>query len=318
MKLYDVAIIGAGLTGCSLANLLTQQGKSCLLIEKSRGFGGRCSRRLLKDGLSIDIGAPFFEKEAQGHPLVEHWCKQGLLESHTVKRRSFGSDKESNMQIFIPKKSMNSLHKDLAGEIDFVRSTRVHELKKDKNWALFDEDTQAICQSKAVIVTAPAEQTLALMSLHTPETWQPIVEQVALSSQAIWVSLIKLHEDTGINTNLIEGGHPDLQHAYQITKGTWRLQATPAWSKVHVETSPDKANHLMGSAFQTWLGSQAPIEILTTHLWRLGGHDVIGTNGNCLWHEQKKLGIAADWLAGGGLMASIKSAEAISKKILNS
>ena len=41
----EVAVIGAGTAGCFAANLLDEAGIECLLIEKSRGIGGRCRLR---------------------------------------------------------------------------------------------------------------------------------------------------------------------------------------------------------------------------------------------------------------------------------
>ena len=56
----EVTIIGAGSAGCLIANLLDKDGIDCLLIEKSRGMGGRCSRRRISTDddarYAIDLG----------------------------------------------------------------------------------------------------------------------------------------------------------------------------------------------------------------------------------------------------------------------
>ena len=58
-KFVDVAVIGAGLAGVAAAGDLIASGKSVLLVEKSRGVGGRMATRRL-DGTRIDHGAQFF------------------------------------------------------------------------------------------------------------------------------------------------------------------------------------------------------------------------------------------------------------------
>ncbi|MFM7188226.1 MAG: FAD-dependent oxidoreductase [Armatimonadota bacterium] len=45
MKSVDVAIIGAGLAGVAAAGDLAAAGKSVLVIDKSRGIGGRMATR---------------------------------------------------------------------------------------------------------------------------------------------------------------------------------------------------------------------------------------------------------------------------------
>ncbi len=65
----DIAIIGAGLTGLLCGRLLLQAGYSVVLVEKSRGLGGRVATRRLA-GTCADHGARFFE--VQG-PLTQQW-----------------------------------------------------------------------------------------------------------------------------------------------------------------------------------------------------------------------------------------------------
>ena len=46
MTQVDWLIIGAGVAGCRMAHLLSSQGYSVVILEKSRGLGGRlCHRR---------------------------------------------------------------------------------------------------------------------------------------------------------------------------------------------------------------------------------------------------------------------------------
>ena len=43
MNMYDVVVIGAGVAGCDVANLLAKGGKSVCLIDKSeQNVGGTC------------------------------------------------------------------------------------------------------------------------------------------------------------------------------------------------------------------------------------------------------------------------------------
>lgn len=54
----DVVIIGAGLAGVTLARELRAQGRDVLVLERSRGAGGRCASRRIDD-VPVDHGIPF-------------------------------------------------------------------------------------------------------------------------------------------------------------------------------------------------------------------------------------------------------------------
>lgn len=54
-----IAIIGAGLAGIAAARGLSQRGASVTLLEKSRGFGGRCASKRW-EGHVIDHGVQYF------------------------------------------------------------------------------------------------------------------------------------------------------------------------------------------------------------------------------------------------------------------
>lgn len=56
----DVIVIGAGLTGLSLAKTLTDQGKSVLVLEARDRIGGRIHTLTTSDGTPVEMGATWF------------------------------------------------------------------------------------------------------------------------------------------------------------------------------------------------------------------------------------------------------------------
>jgi renalase len=56
--MIDIAIIGAGIAGLTCAQQLQQAGKQVVLIDKSRGLGGRLATRRLA-GTHADHGVCF-------------------------------------------------------------------------------------------------------------------------------------------------------------------------------------------------------------------------------------------------------------------
>ena len=58
MKKYDYIIIGAGLSGASLANLLANKDKKILIIEKRNHIGGNAYDCLDTNGVLIHLYGP--------------------------------------------------------------------------------------------------------------------------------------------------------------------------------------------------------------------------------------------------------------------
>ena len=82
---YDVVIVGAGVSGLSLAALLAKTGRSVLVLE-SIHYPGGCASSYRKEGAWFDVGATTFCGTDPGQPLSllfsEIGTFPGLLRSH--------------------------------------------------------------------------------------------------------------------------------------------------------------------------------------------------------------------------------------------
>ena len=79
MHIVDVAIVGAGLAGLAAAGDLLTEGKSVLLIDKSRGVGGRMATRRHGE-TRIDHGAQFFTARTERfQAIVDALIAQGVI-----------------------------------------------------------------------------------------------------------------------------------------------------------------------------------------------------------------------------------------------
>ena len=74
-----IVVIGAGISGCVCAYLLSKAGHKVTLIEKGRGVGGRMSTRRM-NGARIDHGAQFFTvRDSRMEKLLELWKQEEWL-----------------------------------------------------------------------------------------------------------------------------------------------------------------------------------------------------------------------------------------------
>ncbi|HEY9651712.1 MAG TPA: FAD-dependent oxidoreductase, partial [Coleofasciculaceae cyanobacterium] len=73
--MFDVAIIGAGLAGLICAQQLHQAGYRVIVIEKSRGVGGRVATRRLHDTIA-DHGVRYLEPQGALPQQMIQWLVQ--------------------------------------------------------------------------------------------------------------------------------------------------------------------------------------------------------------------------------------------------
>lgn len=118
--IYDHLVIGAGLSGLTLAHFLRKTQLRTVVIEKSRGLGGRMATRRLGE-LTFDHGAQFYTHSLQKNFFWdEEWQKKGLTQtwlqhkSQTLKNSPFG---------------MSRLAKDLSQNQEIHLQQTVHHLE---------------------------------------------------------------------------------------------------------------------------------------------------------------------------------------------
>ena len=173
---YDVLIIGAGIAGLTAARALRAAGKTVLLLEKSRGLGGRAATRRW-DGLPVDHGAQFFTaRSADFTAQVDDWSRRGVCFewSHGLHHATQDGPQQAHGDHFpryACREGMTALGRDLGGpDPSFVlRETKVTRIQcRDSDWEVSAEDGR-IFRSRALIVTPPPPQSAALLAAASPE-----------------------------------------------------------------------------------------------------------------------------------------------------
>lgn len=166
-----VAVVGAGVAGLLAARQLTQVGATVVVVDKSRGVGGRMSTRRIGDAV-LDHGAQFFTARSETFRAeVATWIDAGIAAPWFVgaleaDKSMPGSDGAIRYR-GVP--AMTGIAKHLARGLDVRLSSHVESATTvDQQWriALADGDDLV---ADAIVLTAPAPQTLAMLdtgSIH--------------------------------------------------------------------------------------------------------------------------------------------------------
>jgi predicted NAD/FAD-dependent oxidoreductase len=141
----DVLIIGAGVSGLLLGSHL---GDRSIILEKSRGVGGRIANRRLEDQ-GFDHGAPYLVDD----PLVRETLVEFGLDEE-VQKDAHGIHLLNSMTRF-PKK--------LIGDLNIKKSTRAEVISRSNHSWRVTCDNGEIYESKTLVITAPLPQALELL-----------------------------------------------------------------------------------------------------------------------------------------------------------
>ncbi len=169
----DVAVIGAGLTGLVCAQQLQQLGYGVVVLEKSRGLGGRVATRRLHNTWA-DHGVAYFTDEGeQTGALVQNWRDRGILHPWINQDFVWTDGRlhpgEVGSQRYVSPLGITAIAKDLSKALDIWRGQRVEAIAPTANhiWTFIlapvaGEPIRELT-ARAVVITAPAPQTAALL-----------------------------------------------------------------------------------------------------------------------------------------------------------
>ena len=160
-----VVVVGAGITGLVAARGLCAAGADVVVVDRGRSVGGRMATRRIGDA-RLDHGAQFFTGRTPAfRSRVDDWFERGL-----VKIWSHGFGDDDGHPRYVASAGMNSLAKDLAGDVEIETSTmafavRQGDADRDSDggrWqVVIDDGTRRI--TDAVVITCPLPQAFALL-----------------------------------------------------------------------------------------------------------------------------------------------------------
>lgn len=307
------AIIGAGLAGATFSFLARQQGFSCIVLEKSRGAGGRAgSKRFGKN--SVDLGASiisFGDEE-----LTE--LREVLLKNRVIERWQ-------SAYVGVP--CMSAISRFLLRDTPFLTETKAHHIERKGNkWLIRNNKYQPICTAEHVIIAAPAIQSAMLLAtVPNSGALLQFANQAGSQTHPQWSMWVTTKETDSAPLQPCQ--HPILESLIKDSDKpqrpagnheTWVIQASPQWSKDHLDTSKDDVKATLIDAFNK--ATETPvIDAGEPHRWLFGRQAMALSPRPFLLDNTLNIALIGDWLCQGdaeGAMMSAKLAfESINKSI---
>ncbi|HEY9643891.1 MAG TPA: FAD-dependent oxidoreductase, partial [Coleofasciculaceae cyanobacterium] len=168
----DIAVVGAGLAGLVCGQRLRQLGYRVMVLEKSRGVGGRMATRRLP-GTWADHGVRCLEDQGDFSQAIA----QTLLERQVLQiwgNVPYQLSPDGSLQAaahptrYVAADGITAIAKFLATGLDIKRGQRVQSIAptSDQTWNLTLEaapEQAALITAKAVVLAIPAPQALTLL-----------------------------------------------------------------------------------------------------------------------------------------------------------
>jgi predicted NAD/FAD-dependent oxidoreductase len=321
-----VAVIGAGVAGLTCARTLDASGLQVVVFDKARGPGGRTSTRR-GDGVAFDHGAQYFTCRSEAFSRrLEDWVARGVARAWTepvVDLAPGGRTRSRKLErrwVGVP--GMNALAKDLAKGLRVEVRTRVERIERERaGWCLRAEQGEDAEGFDAVLVATPAPQAVPLLA-----TVPALADHAeAVRTDPCWTLMLAFEEPLGtLFGGAFVADSPlgwiarDASKPGRGEAECWVLQATPEWSRSHLEDEADAAADTLLEAFETALGrSLAKPSHAAAHRWRYA-RTTLAAGSPCLWHAPTGIGACGDWLLGARVEAAFESGAALAATVLES
>lgn len=318
-----IAIIGAGISGLTVAKQLKQQA-TIELFEKSRGVSGRMSTRYA-DQFQFDHGAqdftirdPAFKEFLAPHiesGLLQQWKpKLMLLEKGKQPKQRQWSDIH-----YVPTPKMNSLCIKLAEDLNVRLNTEIINIEiKDNLWFLYSKDDNIYGPFDWVITSIPAIQTIKLL----PEAFTKHADikevvmtgcysvMLAMEQPFPWDWQAAIVKNSPISWMAINSNKPE-----RGEQNTLMVQTDNQWAEDRIDADTTEIQSIIIKELSCLLSYDfSNSSYITTHRWRYADTKKPAGVDYHLDQDQK-LGACGDWFIKGRVEAAFLSAYRLSKKL---
>jgi len=325
-----VAVVGAGLAGSRCAASLREAGCAVVVIDKSRGPGGRLATRraqwLGDDGrthaVAWDHGAPGVDADA---PDLVAWLQAQALagRARCWQPRLAGGGLGALRWMGLP--TQPALCHALLGDVPVQWQHTVQALRRGPEGWTLDTELGPLGPFAAVVLALPPAQAAPLLAPHRDD-WARAASLVPM--QPCW-TLMGV-SDTVLAADGAEAPLPDwwLPQAGPLERLThqpteagasaWVAHASPAWSREHLEAPADAVREALQAAVAALLGQALHWHTALVHRWRYARPMLTPRSvaAPSRWDARLGLGQCGDHLAGTGADAAWRSGSALAQRML--
>lgn len=304
-----IAVVGAGISGLLLARALTARGEDVVVLEKSRGLGGRLATKRLGDA-TFDSGAQYFTAKSERFAaMVAEWAAAGVVTPWPG----------ASAHRWIARPSMNALGKFLADGVDVRREAKVLKVRRENGgWELTMENQPPI-RAGRLVLTAPVPQSLVLLQAGGVELPSELAKELAeLTYHPCLALLLTLGGASAVPVQGVALADGPVRWIADNTKkgissggaGAVTVHLSPSFAAEHYAKTEAELAALVLPGIAEQLG--APVVNMALQRWKFS-EPVASFAQRCVWLPELGLGMAGDALGGprveGAALSGLELAE---------
>jgi renalase len=301
-------VIGAGISGLLMARRLRAAGETVVVLDKSRGVGGRMATKRVA-GAVFDQGAQYFTvRTPELAALTADWAAAGLI-------RDWGAAEHPR---FFSPAGMTAVPKHLAAGLDLRREHKALAVRRTgSGWTIELEDRPALTADRLVL-TAPAPQSLALLQAGAVPLPAALAGEIAALDYRPCLALLLLLDgpatvpaggvalETGpvrwLADNTAKGVSPGPGAALTV-------HTTAEFAAAHYTKTETEVFALLEAGLGPWLGNS---RVVTTALHRWRYSEPRRTHqAPAVWLPELQLGLAGDAFGGPKVEGAVRSGLAL-------
>lgn len=301
-----IAIIGAGMSGLTLAHKLRENAE-ITLFEKARGVGGRMSTRYA-DPFYFDHGTQFFTARSEAFKtFLQPHIEAGTIAEWKGKVITLTAGEKPTKRLWfephwVPTPNMNSLCKALAAGLDIKLSMEIAPLtqKAEGRWVLHTKEGTNLGAFDWVISTAPPAQTQRLFEAALPEDAHfPAVK--LQGCYTLMLGFAKPWEHAWIAAKISDS--PLEWIAVNSSKpgrnkevATLVVHSRNDWADAHIDYDMGEAQQFLLKEFENIIGiDSSSADYCSTHRWK---YAIVAREeaGSFFHHPGAQLAATGDWL----------------------
>ncbi|MCS7210208.1 MAG: FAD-dependent oxidoreductase [Chloroherpetonaceae bacterium] len=273
-------IIGAGICGLIAADMLHRAGVKAIVLDKSRGVGGRLATRRIQSG-TFDHGAQYFTvRDPKFYAIVEEWLAAGIVREWTRHFHTAAGPCDSDAEPrYYGIGGMTAIAKHIARHLEVHLNETVSKFYPNhKAWHIETTDGK-LYQAESLILTPPVPQSLELVrksGISIPIREKRMLEAVTylpcLGVLALLEQESKVPHPGGLwlyDDAVLWLGDNQKKGVSQVPAVT--IHATPAFSRTYWDADDAAISKALIEHASKWLG--AKVLYAEVKRWRYSAPD---------------------------------------------
>jgi len=307
----QTVVVGAGIAGLLVARELKTRGEDVVVVEKSRGLGGRLATKRVGDAV-FDQGAQYFTAKSERFAaLVSDWQARGVVQNWPG----------ASAHRFIVKGGMNGLGKFLAEGLDVRREGKVVAVRREQGSWVVQVENQPELRAGRLVLTAPVPQSLALLKAGGMVLPDDLAAELAeLKYHPCLALLVTLSGPSAVPAEGVALETGPVRWLADNSKkgiapgpvGAVTVHLRPEFAAEHYTKTEAELTPLVLPGIEHWLRAQ--VSGVALHRWKFS-EPITTYPEPCVWRPELGLGFAGDAFGGPRVEGAAISGLALADKM---